>query len=249
MQKITLNQEQQKKLNSILNRYSSYAKFSATKKDAYEYTAILGVRVCPYCNINYTYTVYERPGNDGLPGTYSSPVCRPDLDHFKAQSAKAGEGLGLAQQNLVPSCQQCNSRIKLRQIFHSTTHIHPFEDDFDSIKRFTIDLNSPDFLNRGNFTIRFVDRSLDVGDVARANKSISDLKLVPRYQYHKEEVLDLFKKAAFYHRHRLKEIGELVGEGISAIELRRHLFLSELRQINESPLAKLRRDILEIILR
>jgi hypothetical protein len=183
-----------------------------------------------------------------MPEPYSLPVCRPDLDHFEAQTVSSG--LSLAQENLVPACQQCNSRIKLRKVFRSSTHIHPFKDDFDSIKRFRIDLKAPDYLDRKSFSICFADRQSNALDVERANRSIEDLRLLPRYQYHKEDVVDLFKKASFYHRHRLCEIGQLVGgPGLGAIELRRHLFLSEMKPINESPLAKLRRDTLETILR
>lgn len=248
MQKVELSQDQKTKLNAILNRHSSYEKFSATQKDAYEYTATVGLRVCPYCNINYTYTVYERPCHDGLPGPYSTTVCRPDLDHFEAKSIVTG--LSLAQQNLIPACQQCNSRIKLRKIFSPSTHIHPFMDDFDSIKCFIIELKSPDYLDRKSFSISFSSRASNVGDVTRADRSINDLRLLPRYQYHKEDVVDLFKKASYYHRYRLREIDQLVREPIfGEIELRRHLFLSDMKPINESPLAKLRRDTLAIILR
>lgn len=248
MQKIVLSTDQKAKLNAILNRHASYAKFSATQKDAYEYTALIGVRVCPYCNINYTYTVYERPNSDGMPGASSSPVCRPDIDHFEAQSVSPG--LSLAQRNLVPACQQCNSRIKLRKVFRPATHIHPFQDDFDAIKRFTISLGGPDYLDRRSFSIGFANRSSNAGDIARADKSIEDLRLLARYQYHKEDVVDLFKKASYYHQQRLREIGDLVGnELVGSAELRRHLFLSEMKPINESPLSKLRRDTLHIILR
>jgi hypothetical protein len=248
MQKIILSNDQKAKLNAILNRHASYAKFSANQKDAYEYTATLGVRVCPYCNINYTYTVYERPNDDGSPGPYSSPACRPDMDHFELKSVVTG--LSLAQQNLIPACQQCNSRVKLRQVFNPSTHIHPFQDDFDSIKRFTINLGGPDYLDRKSFSIGFANRSSNAGDLTRADKSIEDLRLLARYQYHKEDVVDLLKKANYYHQQRLREIGDLVGkELVGVAELRRHLFLSEMKPINESPLSKLRRDTLNIILR
>lgn len=248
MQKIVLSNDQKAKLNTILNRYTSYTKFSATKKDAYEYTATIGVRVCPYCNINYTYTAYEGPNDDGLPGTSSTPVCRPDMDHFEAQSASMG--LSLKLENLVPACQQCNQRVKHKHVFRRSTHIHPFHDDFDAIKRFTINLDGPDYLDRKSFSIGFANRSSNAGDAARADKSIEDLRLPARYQYHKEDVVDLFKKASYYHQQRLREIGDLVGNSMLGVaELRRHLFLSEIKPINESPLSKLRRDTLNIILR
>ena len=158
MQRIVLTTVKKRKLNKILNRHSTYKKFSATKIDAYEYTATLGVRVCPYCNIHFTYTVYETTNTNGVGGTHETPVCRPDIDHFEMQS-KTGE-LSLAQDNLIPACQQCNSRVKFRKEFKKSTHLHPFYDDFDSIKRFSIDLMAPDFSKIKNFRITFSNRAV-----------------------------------------------------------------------------------------
>lgn len=241
MQRIDLTAAQKRKLNEILNRYTSYQKFSATQIDAYAYTATLGVRVCPYCNINFTYTVYEKRNSEGVDGSHETPVCRADMDHFELKS-KVGE-MSLAQDNLIPACQQCNSRVKFRTQFNSSTHLHPFRDDFDSIKRFSVDLWDPDLSKVDSFGIVFTDRSASALEIKKADQSIKDLKLIYRYQYHKEEVVDLFQRARFYHKQKIQEIEDLT----QTANLHRHLFSDVTNKINTVPLSKLKKDILELI--
>ncbi|NBB79635.1 MAG: hypothetical protein GVY36_09350 [Verrucomicrobia bacterium] len=243
MQRIKITESQKLKLNKILNKHSSFKAFSATRVDAYEYTSTLGVRVCPYCNIDFTYTVYETENNDGPGGSHKTPVCRPDIDHFQLKS-KVGN-LSLAQSNLIPACQRCNSRVKFRTEFNPTTHIHPFRDDFDSLKRFTVDLKDPDLNKKQSFRIGFTNQSASTSaqDIKRADKSIADLKLVARYQYHREEVVDLVKRARFYHKRKIRELEDLA----ETANLRRHLFSDAIPQINTVPLSKLKKDILELL--
>lgn len=243
MQRIKITESQRLKLNKILNRHTTYTGFSATRIDAYEYTSTLGVRVCPYCNIDFTYTVYESENNDGPGGSHKTPICRPDIDHFQLKS-KVGK-LSLAQSNLIPACQRCNSRVKFRTEFNPATHIHPFRDDFDSLKRFTIDLKDPDLSKKQSFRIGFTNRSAFASalDIKRADQSIADLKLVARYQYHREEVVDLFHRARFYHKRKILELEDLA----ETANLRRHLFSDMTPQINTAPLSKLKKDILNIL--
>ncbi len=241
MQRINITASQKRKLNKILNRHTTYKGFSATRLDAYEYTSELGVRVCPYCNINFTYTVYEIENSGGPSGTYKTPVCRPDIDHFQLKSSVGN--LSLAQSNLIPACQQCNSRVKFRTKFDPSTHIHPFRDDFDSLKSFTVDLKDPDLSKEQSFHIGFSNRS-NGASTNRADRCIADLKLKSRYQYHRQEVVDLIRRARFYHKCKIYELEELTG----TTDLRRHLFSDVTPKINTVPLSKLKKDILELIL-
>lgn len=241
MQKIELSKDQKRKLNQLLNRHSTYEKFSASRHDAYAYTTTLSVRVCPYCNINFTYTVYEKRNSLG-PGGAHEPVVRPDLDHFEAKSKN--RKLSKALENLIPCCQQCNSRVKGRTKFTKKTHIHPFLDDFDSIKKFSVDLRTPDVLDLNSFEIVFKDKAASSADRKRADRSIKDLSLLFRYQYHREEVVDLFRRARFYHKQKILEI-----EGLTeTADLRRHLFFDVTSPINSVPLSKLKKDVLELVL-
>ena len=207
--------------------HRSYKNFSRNKARAYAYTKLIGARVCPYCNINYTYTVM---------GTI-----RPDLDHFEAQSTP-GTKLTLNPSNLVPSCQICNSRLKRNQGFKLSTHIHPFYDDFDSIKRFGVLLNSPDYLKPENFKIEiFCKPNARLGDNCKADRNIEVFKLRMRYQEHRNEVIDVFKNLKFYHKAKRREINNLLGEKQALANL---LLKDENCDVNQVSLGKLKRDII-----
>jgi len=233
MQKINLTPKNKQKLETLLKKYQdagkTYSNFSRNRKDAYLYTRTINVRACPYCNINYTYTVYN--------------ILRPDIDHFEPQCKKAN--LTLQQNNLIPSCQQCNSRIKLRKKFSASTHIHPYLDDFNAIKKFSIDLKTTSYLSTESFDLIFKDTATaSKNQLTRAERSIKDLGLEKRYYYHKEDVVDLFKKAKYYSKSRLKEIEDI----LDTKQLELALFSHRHKDINQAPLSKLTNDILDIIL-
>ena len=235
MQKIHLSKAKKVKLEGLLKKYldagKTYDQFSSCKKDAYLYTSSVGSRVCPYCNINYAYTVYE------------GYIARPHIDHFQPKSKHKSESLN--QINLIPCCSTCNSSIKGDQDFSSETHIHPYLDDFNQIMCFTIQIGSTSYIDSNSFDIAFKSKpGASASDINKANNTIRDLAWVERYHYHKEDIVDVFKKAKYYGRSRIKEIEKLV----KAKDLEIALFSHRYEDINQAPLSKLKNDILEIIL-
>jgi len=121
MKKIEIEDDAKQEINKILGKYKGkhvssvldYATFTSSshKEDAYRVAFLYNTRICPYCNINYTYTV----GN-GL-------VCRPDFDHFLNKDDYPDKAM--EWDNLVPSCSQCNSRIKLTKVFTRESRTPP----------------------------------------------------------------------------------------------------------------------------
>ncbi|MEI6057236.1 MAG: hypothetical protein WCR55_14410, partial [Lentisphaerota bacterium] len=177
------------------------------------------------------YTVYSESGNE---------ILRPDLDHFVSQFDSNEESLNW--KNLIPSCQQCNSRLKLSKKFDPKTHLHPYLDDFDSIKRIAIFLTSINYLNEGNFKIVFIDKSIDnPNDTKKADRNIIDFKLIERYQHHKDEVVNIFANLQLYHKNKREEIAHLMNDGYS---LRHLLLVDSICEINKTSLGKLKRDII-----
>ncbi len=81
-----------------------YNKFvdGATKENvSYWLSRQLNVRVCPYCNRTYTFTVKKcRNGK--------VTRVRPEFDHFYPKSNPRYRHLALSFYNLIPSCQICN---------------------------------------------------------------------------------------------------------------------------------------------
>ena len=82
----------------------AYYRFFTVKGDdgvnnAVWLTTMLNIKVCPYCNRTYTFTVKKKPKR-------AKRQVRPELDHFFPKSKYAH--LALSFYNLVPSCPQCN---------------------------------------------------------------------------------------------------------------------------------------------
>lgn len=161
---------------------AAYKRFSGCKAEAYKVATIYGIKVCPYCNINYTYVVKRG----------KKCVCRPDFDHFVAKTDCPKKALDIM--NLIPCCQQCNSRVKHKKHFSRRSHIHPYYDDFDSCYRFDYRLRKKGLLSESNLEIL-----LNVLDSSgRTGKFIADMELWPRYQNHKDVVFSIMKRAQRY---------------------------------------------------
>ncbi len=232
-----------------------YNSFSKDKSSAYKLAKCLGIKVCPYCNINYIYVVQRKSEDNN--------ICRPDFDHFYSK-AKHPE-LQLKLKNLVPSCQVCNRTIKHEKEFDEIKNLNPYMYSFDGIKYFDIafsdknkesdstekNLSEEDCilsvleqeLPESNFQIVFRNRpDASKEDIIRADGNIKDLKLLERYQYHKDVVVDIIKKYRIYNHFRLNELANYS-------ESKKMLFdslFSELTcSINNTSLGKLKKDIIK----
>jgi len=127
-----------------------YKKFSAkdtTKAKkyyrAYNLANDLSIDVCPYCNKNYTYTIINR----------LRQYTRPDFDHFLAKEIYPY--FALSFYNLIPSCQVCNRTLKHSTEFTLSTHLHPYKDDFNSIKKFSTNKPLVSCTKEDEFNITF----------------------------------------------------------------------------------------------
>ena len=175
---------------------AAYKRFSGCKAEAYKVATIYGIKVCPYCNINYTYVVKRG----------KKCVCRPDFDHFVAKTDCPKKALDIM--NLIPCCQQCNSRVKHKKHFSRRSHIHPYYDDFDSCYRFDYRLRKKGLLSESNLEIL-----LNVLDSSgRTGKFIADMELWPRYQNHKDFVYKVgdFTDGKIYPRLIRTYVGDIM---------------------------------------
>ena len=80
--------------------------------------------LCPYCQKNYINVIQK-----------DSLLIKPDLDHFYPKGKYPF--LAMSLDNLIPSCQTCNSRLKGEIDFYEITHLHPLkstEKIFEKIK-------------------------------------------------------------------------------------------------------------------
>lgn len=120
--------------------YDSTSIFSDDLK--YTLAQKLNVKVCPYCNRNYTFTINEEIINDHS-GKVKKVKTRPDFDHFFSKSKHPI--LALSFYNLVPSCSICNRTLKGDIEFSldiQNGHVHPYVEGFPEEVKFNYDPKS-----------------------------------------------------------------------------------------------------------
>ena len=252
MKQIVIDATKQKKLQKLLDDFypkkNPYEAFSDNKKAAYAFVRAIGVKICPYCNINYISPIFDEEGTE---------ILRPDIDHYFSKDIYPG--LQLCLFNLIPSCSPCNQRLKKSIDFRAIPHLHPYFYDFDSVIRFYVDVKSANYLDETAFALKFTRKSDDALKTdsqkkanqrvaSRAEENIKTFKLEERYQEHKDEVVLIFKKMKYYWRQKKLEITRLLSgdeEPSSRLAmLDAILFPEKDCDINRVSLGKLKKDII-----
>ncbi len=232
---------QKRKINRSGN-YSGYNKFSSkgTTPDTYngyKLAKALKVNVCPYCNKNYTYTVIKNKKN----------IVRPQFDHF-LNKAKYPI-LALSFYNLIPSCSDCNASIKGRKEFKLDTHLHPYIDDFNAIKKFSTDEELLSLVSvSDNFKITFETRdNVDTDLEKKADKIIKDFALTELYNEHKDIVLELVDIYRAYNGASIENLfneTKIFSEKEDILRLITCGYMHD-KDLGKRPLSKLIKDISE----
>ncbi len=224
--------------------FSGYKKFSSknTKSyNAYDLSTKLDVNVCPYCNRNYIHTV--KSVND--------KSTRPQFDHFICK--KKHPIFAMSFYNLIPSCSICNSSIKGQSKFYYETHIHPYFDDFNKIKKFTIDKKLLSLINKEDeFNIIFENKDGNTAsEETKANNHIKDFALEALYNSHKDKVLELVDVSRAYNEASFENLVNEFAKStqifkntndVKRLMLCHHI---EDENIDKRPLNKLVKDISE----
>lgn len=195
-----------------------------TTYGSYTFVNDLGLKTCPYCNRNYTFIVDEETGK-----------LRPELDHFYPKSIYPF--LAMSFYNLIPSCPTCNHTKKDKVNLDLINPYETKENDFkltylpNDIDFFKIEKEKYDYKN---FEIKFINN----------NPNIEIFKLDELYKQHKDIVLDLLIKKAYYPK---SYIDELSNFGFNKEEIYRYLVNNYLKNgdLHKRPLSKLIKDISE----
>lgn len=217
-----------------------YKKFTTKAKiqyRAYHLADALKIDVCPYCNKNYTYTIMNK----------STQYTRPDFDHFLPKNKYPY--FALSFYNLIPSCQICNRTVKHTKEFTLGTHLHPYKDDFNSIKRFTTTKPLVLCTNESEFEIIFKNKTSNKALTDKADKVIEDLALGLQYNRHKDIVLELKDRYDLYNdtsiQLLLKDTDIFKEKGEEYIKSLVMCSDTKDESINKRPLSKLIKDISE----
>lgn len=196
--------------------------------NSYLFVLESGLRTCPYCNRQYITPILTSKGK-----------MRGTLDHFVAKSKYPYFSMSLY--NLIPVCYSCNSSFK-GDIEFDFDDINPYEESLDDYIRFYANLAF-------NKNINIHIKTKKIKKEANAKKHLEVFKLEHQYNYHVNQVEELVLKRLVYSEEYINDIkySRLNGFKISEKKLREQLigYTQEQLKINDEPLSKFRRDIVE----
>jgi hypothetical protein len=229
---------------SILETFK-YKTFRQSKR-CQQLAEWLDIKVCPYCNENYTCTTLITNKN-----AKNEIKLDFDFDHFLDKATNPYFSLSLY--NLIPSCKVCNSSYKGKANFDSQTHIHPYKQGFGDDCKFMLTIQDIDFITQNaasvslNLEIQETIKSTDKGKQIQGN--LDAFKLNARYQNHKDYALELIHKNIVYNEDYVDSLyqqyeGTLFKNREDVLRLITTNYIEE-QDLGKRPLAKLTRDIVE----
>lgn len=194
-------------------------------------TSKLNIKVCPYCNRAYTFTI---KGHKGV---------RPELDHFFPRSNKKFKHLALSFYNLVPSCPSCN-KTKHEKIFDFHPYLGPLNKTV-STPGFKID-DSKVLYDSSGKPVLFPDEP-EI-QIENPNKNTDELYLEKIYKHHSDYAKEILDKILAYNASSyVPLVNSFQGMGCTPEEIDRLVwgnYIDDIHQTNR-PLSKLTHDILK----
>lgn len=191
------------------SRISRAEIYNREQWNAYNYLNEFMPKTCPYCNIQLITRLEECLEDGGL-----HYEMRPALDHFLSKNKFPFFALTVS--NLIPSCKECNTDLKLEKNFKDPRHINPMGQSFEGVARFDIKLRDDfDILqaiesiyNCGELNTGGIKIFLDTTDTA-SDHNISDFNLENRYNNHIEHVRFFLEKLPKVAKEKIKSYQEL----------------------------------------
>lgn len=210
---------------------------------AYGHAKRMDLAVCPYCNMQYTFTVKSTRGKS-----------RPQFDHFISKSKHPY--FAISFYNLVPSCYVCNANFKGNKKFLPSTHIHPFVEGMEDCLVFKTNVKKAEYLmGKTGFELNLdIPKGGNKSKKSKADKNSNVFHFSEIYKFHKEYAGELILKAFAYTDTKMDEMlndypsKSIGGQPIfkSKEEILKMLFGSQIKEdmVHKRSLAKLTRDIL-----
>ena len=200
------------------------------EKHSYWLMNKLDIRVCPYCNRSYTFTINGENKN-----------IRPEFDHFYPKDQGKYPYLALSFFNLIPSCPVCNHTKKTKEV-----DVHPYIESFGDKCKFRIDNIDECILNddyeKWNVLLEKNNTKYD--------KNIETFALKEFYNEHKDFISEIVFKARAYNDDVYKSIIDTFSnQGLTSNEMKLLIFGTYMNEYEMGlrPLSKLSRDIIEQI--
>jgi HNH endonuclease len=241
--RITLHNFSQKK--SVLSEFRSILENIFAYKSLVDNNWLgkkLNIKVCPYCNNQYTQTLEKEDGTNKV---------QFQLDHFYPKSIYPY--LAISFYNLIPSCANCNLAKSNHETF-SKPLVHPYEESFHHLAKFQTDETTDKslvtkFLETGNFRVKNIDIELvDKGDKrVKSHKDLFHLEEI--YKQHQDVISEIYAKSHLYPSTRIDELAHLFDKDKLSLfteeEIKRFILgnYTEEENFDKRPLSKLTHDI------
>ncbi|MFN3771732.1 hypothetical protein [Cloacibacterium normanense] len=204
-------------------------------------TKAMNVKVCPYCNHNYIFTInIEKKEN--VNNKISS---RPQLDHYLPKAKYPI--LALSIYNLIPCCTVCN-KIKAEKEFS----FYPY----DTISREKVmfkvksegNYNPNQWvtgLGKTEIELEHYDETNTLNSSTDMNTIIKQLGLAEVYNEHVEYVEEILDKIfAYNHSYYDAMISSYEGLGKTSAQIESIIWSAYLDKVGDRPMSKLTNDIL-----
>ncbi|MCD3276632.1 hypothetical protein [Clostridium botulinum] len=261
--------EEYKKINEVLKYIFNYERLcegvsikengNTFSWDRHKLISKMGFSTCPYCNRQYI-TSYKNKNKENK--------TTADLDHFYSKGDYPF--LALSLYNFIPSCQICNSRFKIAKDFYYEPHVYPYEDEFGEYFKFKTEFYTDDDIERkentellkendrydisyllgnsDNFKIEIKLHDFKEDISSKIQNSIDTFHLEELYNFHKDYVRELIKKAIIYNESRIDELytqyPELFSSRGEVVRMVASNYIDN-NDLGKRPLAKLTKDICE----
>ena len=213
-----------------LNRifYRIFVDYGYDNLDKLKFIQNINLGSCPYCNRNYIFNINKKGS------------IKPEIDHFYPKSIYPY--LAVSYFNLIPSCPTCNGfgAKEGKDTFYTYPISNPYELKENDFK-FSISPESIDFFNVESKKYDFNSFEIELyGN--KANLEI--FKLEELYKQHKDIVLELLIKKAYYPKSYIEELKKF---DFTEDEIYRYLLCNYKKNedLHKRPLSKLIKDISE----
>lgn len=219
------------KIYNDFQRFNIFYNNWSKKRINYWITEKTGLKVCPYCNISYTY-------NRGKTIT-------AQLDHFFPKSEYPI--LALCFYNLIPSCPACN-KIKRDDMEEMAS---PYKDGVFKDLRITWDYKKGDghdkYSEKDSLTT--LEEMIEIRIETSENDeqhNLEIMKLKEAYQQHRDHAGEIIKKAKVYTNPEARKLicNISASVGITSEEVERFYLGNYLEEndLKQRPLSKMTRD-------
>ena len=213
-----------------LNRifYRIFVDYGYDNLDKLKFIQNINLGSCPYCNRNYIFNINKKGS------------IKPEIDHFYPKSIYPY--LAVSYFNLIPSCPTCNGfgAKEGKDTFYTYPISNPYELNENDFK-FSISPESIDFFNVESKKYDFNSFEIELNG-NKANLEI--FKLEELYKQHKDIVLELLIKKAYYPKSYIEELKKF---DFTEDEIYRYLLCNYKKNedLHKRPLSKLIKDISE----